>query len=274
MTLREHVERLGYLLGVDQRRLARHEHRLEVNHEKAVREHHRQREAEELSRKASRDRDPRRAATEAKKARRCRHRAIVAKRRVDHFHAEVLIDEGKIAHLKARISEWEGRHDRTRVMFDDTDVSLIPSDAEAVGAYVNGNYRTIDEVLQRFPHAKVVRIDVSGEGKGDCLDIETGDATNGTGPVWTKGRQEHGVHTPKLYTSVSNVDALVAVMTAAGFKLGIDYLIWAAHYGYGKHICGPHSCGLTQHACHGAQWTDLSHGVSLDESFLAPGFLD
>lgn len=274
MTIREHLERLGHLLGVDHRRLRRHEHRLAVNREKETREHHRQREAEEASRKAAHEGHPRLAEAEAKKARRCRHRAIVAKRRANYFEAQIPIDEAKIDHLDKRIAEWEARKDPTRVMFDDTDVSLIPSDAEAVGAYVNGNYMTIGEVLQRFPHAKVLRIDVNGEGKGRCLDIEPGDATNATAPGWVHGRQEHGVHLPVLYTSVSNVDALVAVMSGAGFRLGIDYLIWAAHYGFGKHICGPHSCGLTQHECHACQWTDRSHNVSLDESFLLAGFLN
>jgi hypothetical protein len=48
--------------------------------------------------------------------------------------------------------------------------------------------------------------------------------------------------------------------------------LWSAHYGQGKHICGPGTCGLTRHACDGTQWTDSALGRNLDESILLSNF--
>jgi hypothetical protein len=67
------------------------------------------------------------------------------------------------------------------------------------------------------------------------------------------------------------MDALVTTLGGAGISRA-EVRLWSAHYGQGKHICGPGTCGLTRHACDGTQWTDAALGRSLDESILLSDF--
>ena len=164
------------------------------------------------------------------------------------------------------------------VMYDDTSVGLIPSDAKAVAGYVNGNYATWPDVLRLFPHARHVSIAVTSGVVADCLDVEPGDAANADAPGWyrafkraaAKNKQPH--RKPIFYTSTSNADALVAELATHGVARH-EYKLWLAHYGDGKHICGPDTCGLCRCKADGTQWTSTSHGRSLDESYLRPHFL-
>lgn len=177
--------------------------------------------------------------------------------------------------LRARIRALlDRRHRLPRVMFDDTSVDLIPRSAGAVGGYVNGFYRTFQALRRRFPKARRVSIAVSSDVVADCLDVESGDATNADAPRWYRRFREQPRRrrrTPKFYTSVSNADALVNELAAAGISRG-RYVLWLAHYGAGKHICGHDTCGLTRNRADGTQWTSSSHERSLDESYLRPSF--
>jgi hypothetical protein len=60
------------------------------------------------------------------------------------------------------------------LMFDDTNVHLIPKDAKAVAGYVDGHFRTWQQVEAGWPQAKKVMIAVFGQDNGDCLDVEPG----------------------------------------------------------------------------------------------------
>jgi hypothetical protein len=168
-------------------------------------------------------------------------------------------------------------HSSPRTMFDDTTVQLIPKSAKAVAGYVNGRYRTWARVLHRFPHARHISIAVSADVLADCLDVESGDATNQEAVGWyhrfkadaKKNKTPH--KKPIFYTSVSNADALVATLRHASIRRG-SYILWTAHYGDGKHVCGPKTCGLTRHQADSTQWTSSSHSRSLDESRCKPSF--
>lgn len=159
-------------------------------------------------------------------------------------------------------------------MYDDVNVSLLPAGATAYGAYINGLYANEADVRRRFPTAKIIRISVTAtDHRGDCLDIENGDATNEQAPAWFKAVEgKTATSKPWLYTSASNISALVAAMSAAGIRRD-RYFIWAAHYTYNAHICGP-TCGYPQ--ADGTQWTDKANGRSLDQSLIAdyvlPGY--
>jgi hypothetical protein len=86
-----------------------------------------------------------------------------------------------------------------------------------------------------------------------------------------KRQLARGAHRPCLYTSVGNMDALVTALGRARIsRAGVR--LWSAHYGQGKHICGPGTCRLTRHACDGTQWTDSALGRSLDQSILLSDF--
>ena len=155
---------------------------------------------------------------------------------------------------------------KTLAMFDDVTVSLLPAGYAAYAAYADGHYENIDAVRARFPKALILSIDISASyHRGDVLDVENGDATPAQAPGWFKAR-EHHTTTPKpiLYTSASQVDALVSAMTRAGIARS-RYYIWSAHYTGKAHICGT---GCNYPKADGTQWTDRALGRSLDESLM------
>lgn len=155
-------------------------------------------------------------------------------------------------------------------MFDDTDLSLVPADAEAVAAYVDGRFANIDEAKQKFPNAHILPIAVFARDHARALDDEPGDATNEQAPGWFKAQPPHPDGLKYVfYTSASNIAALVQTLSAAGIKRS-DYLIWSAHFTNTPHICGPTTCGFPQ--ADGTQWTDKALGRSLDESLLSTAF--
>ena len=143
------------------------------------------------------------------------------------------------------------------------------TNADAFAGYVDGRWPTfplLDALAP--PGTHLLSIAVFAIDNADCLDIETGDATNAQAPEWVSRQLHAGASRPCLYTSASNVGALVTAMR--GFSRS-QYRIWSAHYS-GKHTCGPASCGAAPVPCDGTQWTDASHGRSLDESVLADDF--
>jgi hypothetical protein len=161
----------------------------------------------------------------------------------------------------------------TITMYDAIHVSALPGGAAAYAGYVQGKWPTFAALEQRFrgSGAHLLSIAVFASGHADCLDIESGDATIAQAPGWVKRQLAGGASRPCLYTSVSNMDALMTALTTAGIaRAGIR--LWSAHYGQGKHICGPGTCGQTRHSCDGTQWTDSALGRSLDESLLLGSF--
>jgi hypothetical protein len=161
----------------------------------------------------------------------------------------------------------------TLTMYDSTNVGTLPTGADAYAGYVQGAFQTFTALQQLFAAsgAHLLSIAVFASGDADCLDIESGDATVAQAPGWVKRQLARGAHRPCLYTSVSNMDALVSALGGAGISRA-EVRLWSAHYGQGKHICGPSACGLTGHACDGTQWTDAALGRSLDESVLLGDF--
>lgn len=161
----------------------------------------------------------------------------------------------------------------TLTMYDSTNVGALPHGADAYAGYVEGLFPTFAALKRQFAAsgAHLLSIAVFASGDAECLDIEPGDATNAQAPGWVKRQLARGAHRPCLYTSVGNMDALVTALGGAGIPRAAVRL-WSAHYGQGKHICGPATCGLTRHACDGTQWTDSALGRSLDESILLSDF--
>jgi hypothetical protein len=161
----------------------------------------------------------------------------------------------------------------TLTMYDSTNVGTLPPGADAYAGYVQGAFLTFPALQRLFAAdgAHLLSIAVFASGDADCLDIESGDATVAQAPGWVKGQLARGAPRPCLYTSVSNMDALVATLSGAGISRA-EVRLWSAHYEQGKHICGPGTCRLTGHACDGTQWTDAALGRRLDESVLLSDF--
>jgi hypothetical protein len=150
--------------------------------------------------------------------------------------------------------------------------SNIPSNAEAVAGYTGGHWPTFTTFQREFPQldkaGRVLSIAVTASAWGRCLDIENGDAVPSQAPGWlkTKADRTHGL--PVLYTSASEVSAVVGACQGAGIQRN-EYLIWSAHYGF-KHVCSPSGCGYPQ--ADGTQFNDLALGRNLDESLLNDNF--
>lgn len=183
--------------------------------------------------------------------------------RRNHNRPATLREIRAIQRLRARIDHI---HRLPRVMFDDTDIDLIPASARAVAGYTGGSWPTFFRLAARFPKARLVSIAVRSADRAQFLDIEPGDATVADFPGWWDAH----VHARGGYCSESDAAALVATAEAHGIKRE-HFVLWTAHVGHGRHICGPKTCGCPVQA-DATQWTWTAFGRSLDESFLHPSF--
>lgn len=158
------------------------------------------------------------------------------------------------------------------VLFDDTNLSLVPAAAGAVAGYVNGRWPTEAEAERRWPKAKHLSIAVTSHADADVLDVEPGDATNAVAANWVKRQLGRKLHTPKpvVYTSASNAEALIKALAVGGVARS-QYWLWTAHYTHHEHLCGP-SCGFGDFHADATQWTDRALGRSLDESIARDDF--
>lgn len=153
-------------------------------------------------------------------------------------------------------------------MFDSIYVAQIPATGmDAVAGYVGGRWPTFADLVKRFPNLPALSIAVTSQQDGQCLDVETGDATPALVPGWLdRQAQLHPDRTPIIYCSASWIPA---VRTNAG---GRKYLLWSAHYGKGPHICSPSVCGYQQ--ADATQWTDKGpNGETVDQTVMSPEFL-
>lgn len=153
-------------------------------------------------------------------------------------------------------------------MFDSIDPSRIPPGQDDAG-YVDGRWRTFTAL--HGPHNLSVAVFASDDA--DALDDEPGDATNAQAGGWVKRELGLGHWKPCVYTSVSNLPALLAALASAGISRG-QVRIWTAHYTYRSHRC-TRACnsGLAaDFVADATQWTDRSGGRNLDESTIADNF--
>lgn len=160
----------------------------------------------------------------------------------------------------------------TLLLFDDINPDLLPAGYDAYAGYVDGNWPDASAIKAKFPAAEVLTVDVNGSNTAaNAIDVEPGDASNALAVLWVKAKVAAKAKLIVVYTSVSNVNALVAALAAAGVNRAA-VKIWSAHYGAGAHICGPATCKLTDWACDGTQFTSTAFGASLDESLIDSNF--
>ncbi len=111
----------------------------------------------------------------------------------------------------------------TRIMADSITAADIVPNPDLVAGYVNGNYAWTTADWQMFGQAGQVRINVTGGlNLGNCLDIETGDATPGHAAAWFDARHAAGTTNLAIYCSR---DTLPAVRAAMGAR---HYYVWLA----------------------------------------------
>lgn len=154
----------------------------------------------------------------------------------------------------------------------DSIIENIPHDAQACLGYVGGMWPTAYAFERDFPalarQGRVISCAINAYERARCLDIEHGDAEPYQAPGWYRDYADHAHGPPILYGSASITTDIDATMSRAGHGRS-EYLILSAHYGY-DHICGPSTCGYPQ--ADGTQFTDVAHGLNLDESHLGSRF--
>lgn len=156
-------------------------------------------------------------------------------------------------------------------MYDSTTPLAIPPDAAAVAGYVNGFWPTYPQLMLRFPNAHKLSVAVTAHANADCLDIEKGDAEPAQAAAWVKRQINLGVKRPVVYTSLSQADALIAMLLAGGVPR-TAYRLWTAHCTGVAHRCST-SCGYGfVDVADATQYDDRALGRNLDVSLCAPGF--
>jgi hypothetical protein len=160
-------------------------------------------------------------------------------------------------------------------MLDSVTPANLPPGADAYAAYVDGRFANLAEVKAQHPHAHILPIAVFAQHDADACDCEAGDLMPWQVGPWVKRQLARGAWRPVVYASVSVMPAVLADLLTAGLHRP-QVRLWSAHYGDGKHICGPASCGFPGvPPCDGTQWTDAAKGTGtsrIDESVLLPGF--
>jgi hypothetical protein len=156
-------------------------------------------------------------------------------------------------------------------MYDSVTTTEIPANAAAVAGYVNGRWPTFASLKKSHPKALRLSIAVTASADADCLDVEKGDAEVWQAPDWVRRQQKRGVKRPVLYTSLSQVEGLLAELRRAG--IGRDQVrLWTAHYTHGAHLCAA-GCGFgLSTTADATQYTDRAEGRNLDASLVSPGF--
>lgn len=115
-------------------------------------------------------------------------------------------------------------------MYDSTNPSAIPSNAQLVASYVDG-YGGYPAAVAIFGAAKVVSISV-GNNDADVADVETGAMTPAELPGWIARQVARGVARPVVYC---NESTWPAVKAAVG-NLNVSY--WIANPGGSGVITG------------------------------------
>jgi hypothetical protein len=159
-------------------------------------------------------------------------------------------------------------------------LKTLPFVPDVVGGYDNGNWPNEPNVAALFPGVYMIDYTVYLANLGNAADDEPGDLANSSLVLWMKERLAAGVWKPIVYTSQSNVVAIVNLLAANGIARS-SYRIHSAHYLWpgtmfpgmevGQHICGPTTCKLSVQ-CDGTQWTDHP-ALDWDESLFLSSFV-
>lgn len=152
-------------------------------------------------------------------------------------------------------------------MFDSVDVSTVPPNPQAVAGYVGGWWPTFSPLCVKFPHAYHLSIAVNASESADCLDIENGDAVPAQAPGWVSAMMHKGVYRPVVYSSLSEMPAVLDALKRGGVARS-EVRLWAAHYSYNIDVA---KSELAQ-GNDGVQWNDHALTRNLDQSLLVADF--
>jgi len=169
----------------------------------------------------------------------------------------------------------------TLAMPDSTNVNQLPVGYDAYLGYADGNWPTAKSLEAMFPDANLVILTVTGAPEAHGVrvspgtDVEPLDLTAEQGAAWASGHAGR----PVIYASIEGAPGYgMKDVRDALAKLGIprsSVRLLSAHYGASPHICGPHSCDLSDIEMDGTQWTntwEIAGGAMIDMSMLADDF--
>lgn len=157
------------------------------------------------------------------------------------------------------------------LMYDSVTLSAIPGNAAAVAGYVDGYWPTFPDVQKGWPHAHHLSIAVTAKADADCLDVEQGDASPAQAPAWVKRQLRRGVARPVVYSSVSQMPAVLAALKRSHVPRS-RVRVWTAHYTGKPHRCTA-ACGFGfDGVADATQYDNRAFRRNLDVSLCAPGF--
>ena len=142
-------------------------------------------------------------------------------------------------------------------MADAVSVGGLPAGMDLYAGYDDGRYDDAAAIAAAEGGKTVIRITVfPSDNEGDCLDVESGDATPAQAPGWVSARRQAGHGGPLVYCSESIWAQVQQAFASAGVA---QPGYWIAGY--------PGSVGDALYpGSVGHQWID--HG-SWDESIMA-----
>lgn len=141
-----------------------------------------------------------------------------------------------------------------RLMLDSTTPAVLPVNVSMVAGYVNGRFAWSKADWARFPDATQVRINVTGvPGRGNCLDVESGDATPDHAAGWYDSIDWCPKSQLAIYCNRSNVKAVAAAMGGRDWRLWLATLDGSMPITYlGKHVDAVQVLDLGAHG--GPNW--------------------
>lgn len=105
----------------------------------------------------------------------------------------------------------------TRRMADSTNVLNLPGGFDLYAGYDDGRWPSADAIKAKYGTKTVIRITVfPSDNEGDCLDVESGDATPAQAPAWIVKRRQAGHGGPLVYCSWSALPSVRQAFTSAG----------------------------------------------------------
>lgn len=147
-------------------------------------------------------------------------------------------------------------------MYDSVDINTIPANPHAVLGYVNGQYANTDELAKRFPHARLLKMSVTGYIAAEGYDLERGDyPPDQAGELHGKAK-DGGIWRPCFYAALSNMTAVKTSLAAAGVDRSDVRLLVASW----------DDVPLVPPGYDGKQFTSRALGRNLDESVLLDTF--
>jgi hypothetical protein len=117
-------------------------------------------------------------------------------------------------------------------MYDSATPDDIPTSAQVVAGYIDGDYAWSSEDWKRFPDADKVLITVTGSLNANVIDVENGDMDPVQAMQWIRSKQQAGMRGCTVYCTRSSLDSVWSACR------GHAYYVWVADWTDAAHAVG------------------------------------